>query len=203
MAGGRAARNAAHRPVIGPGVVFGNPHDEAGDTQTDDRAKPQPQPGYRDAGSHRQCIRKAEEQVDQQRDRPNRQDPGGEQPLVERPHNAVVGTEPDEERANHRSRDAHRADDQRQHQHLVAQRRRKKYRGEQHRRDDRHGVGFEQVRGHAGAIADIIADIVSDDGRVARIVLRDSRLHFADEVGADIGPLSEDAAAETRENRDQ
>ena len=60
------------------------------------------------------------------------------------------------------------ADHQRQQQHLVAHRRREKDRGEQHRRDDRHDIGFEQIRRHAGAIADIVADIVGDDGRVAR-----------------------------------
>jgi hypothetical protein len=30
---------------------------------------------------------------------------------------------------------------------------------------------FEQVRGHARAVADVVADVVGDDGRVARVVL--------------------------------
>ena len=76
-------------------------------------------------------------------------------------------------------------------------------RGEHHRRDDRHGIGLEQVGGHAGAVADIVADVVGDGGRVARIVLGNAGLDLADEVAADVGALGEDAAAETGEDRDQ
>jgi len=38
---------------------------------------------------------------------------------------------------------------------------------------------------------------------VARVVLRDPRLDLADEVGADVGGLGEDATAESGEDRDQ
>ena len=75
--------------------------------------------------------------------------------------------------------------------------------GEDHRRADGDDIGFEQIGGHAGAVADIVADVVGDDGRVAGVVLGDSGLDLADEVGADVGGLGEDAAAETREDRDQ
>ena len=68
---------------------------------------------------------------------------------------------------------------------------------------DRHRIGFEQVGGHAGAIADIVADIVGDRRRVARIVLGDAGFDLADEIGADVGALGEDAAAEAGEDRDQ
>ena len=54
-----------------------------------------------------------------------------------------------------------------------------------------------------GAVADVVAHVVGDHGRVARIVLGDVRLDLADEVGADVGALGEDAAAEAREHRDQ
>ena len=76
-------------------------------------------------------------------------------------------------------------------------------RGEHHRGDHGHGIGLEQVRGHAGAVAHIVTDVVGDRGRVARIVLGNASLDLADEVGADVGALGEDAAAETREDRDQ
>ena len=39
-AGGRALRDAAHRPVLGRGVVLGDPDDEAGHAKPDDRAQP-------------------------------------------------------------------------------------------------------------------------------------------------------------------
>jgi hypothetical protein len=37
----------------------------------------------------------------------------------------------------------------------------------------------------------------------ARVVLRDAGLDLADQIGADIGALGEDAAAESGEDRDQ
>ena len=63
------------------------------------------------------------------------------------------------------------------------------------------GRGLEQVGAAAGAVADVVADEVGDDGRVARVVLGDARLDLADEVGADVGGLGVDAAAELGEER--
>ena len=51
---------------------------------------------------------------------------------------------------------------------------------EQHRGDRRDAVGFEQVGGHAGAVADVVADVVGDDGGIARIVFGNAGLDFAD-----------------------
>ena len=76
-------------------------------------------------------------------------------------------------------------------------------RAEQHHGDRGDGVRLEQVGSHAGAVADVVADVVGDHGRVARVVLGDAGLDLPDEVGADVGGLREDAAAETREDRDQ
>ena len=76
-------------------------------------------------------------------------------------------------------------------------------RGEHHGRDDRHRIGLEQVGGHAGAVADVVADVVGDGRRIARIVLGNAGFDLADEIGADVGALGEDAAAETGEDRDQ
>ena len=76
-------------------------------------------------------------------------------------------------------------------------------RDQDHRDADGDDIGFEQVGGHAGAVADIVADVVGDDGRVAGIVLGNSGLDLADQVGADVGGLGEDAAAETGEDRDR
>ena len=74
---------------------------------------------------------------------------------------------------------------------------------EEHHRDRRDRVGLEQVGGHAGAVADVVADVVRDDRRVAGVVLRDARLDLPDEVGADVGGLRVDAAAESREDGDE
>ena len=76
-------------------------------------------------------------------------------------------------------------------------------RRQHHGRDDRHRVGLEQVGRHAGAVADIVADVVGNGRRVARIVLRNAGFDLADQIAADVGALGEDAAAETGEDRDQ
>ena len=72
-----------------------------------------------------------------------------------------------------------------------------------HRADDRADEGLEEVGAHAGDVADVVTDVVGDDGGVAGVVLGNARLDLADEVGADVGGLGVDAAADTREQRDR
>ena len=79
----------------------------------------------------------------------------------------------------------------------------KRGRAEDQRGDQRDRIRLEEVGGHAGAVADVVADVVGDGGRVARVVLGDARLDLADEVGADVGGLGEDAAADPHEHREQ
>ena len=74
---------------------------------------------------------------------------------------------------------------------------------EDQRGDQGHRVGLEQVGGHPGAVADVVADVVRDRGGVARVVLRDALLHLADQVGADVRRLGEDAAADAHEHGEQ
>ena len=74
---------------------------------------------------------------------------------------------------------------------------------EDDRRDERDLVALEQVGRHAGAVADVVAHVVGDRGGVARVVLGDALLDLADQVGADVGRLGEDAAADAHEQRDQ
>ena len=78
-----------------------------------------------------------------------------------------------------------------------------KRRPKEHDRDRRDRVGLEEVGRHAGAVPDVVADVVGDDGRVARVVLGDAGLDLPDEVGADVGGLGVDAAAEPREDGDE
>ena len=75
--------------------------------------------------------------------------------------------------------------------------------GQQHGGHGGHRVGLEQVGGHAGAVADVVAHVVGDDGRVARIVFGDAGFDLADQVGADVGGLGVDAAAHPGEDRDE
>ena len=74
---------------------------------------------------------------------------------------------------------------------------------EDDRGDEGDLVALEQVGGHAGAVADVVADVVGDGGRVARVVLGDAGFDLADQVGADVGGLGEDAAADAQEQGEQ
>jgi hypothetical protein len=67
-----------------------------------------------------------------------------------------------------------------------------------------HGatVRLEQVRAHASHVTDVVADIVSDHARVAWVVLRDTGLDLAHQIGPHIGGLCKDAAADTIEQGD-
>ena len=65
------------------------------------------------------------------------------------------------------------------------------------------GRRFEEVGAAAGAVADVVAHEVGDDGRVPPVVLRDARLDLPHEVGADVGGLRVDAAAELGEEGDE
>ena len=68
---------------------------------------------------------------------------------------------------------------------------------------DGHRIGLEQVGRHARAVADVVAHVVGDGGRIARIVFRNAGFDLADQVAADVRALGEYAAAETGEDRDQ
>ena len=63
-------------------------------------------------------------------------------------------------------------------------------------------IGFEQICPHARDVAHVIAHVIRDDRRVARIVLRNSGLHLAYKVRAHIRRLRIDAAADARKQRD-
>ena len=69
--------------------------------------------------------------------------------------------------------------------------------------NDRHFIRLEDVGRHAGAVADVIADEVRDDGGVARVVFGDAGFNFADQVGADVGSLGVDAATDAHEEGQQ
>ena len=65
------------------------------------------------------------------------------------------------------------------------------------------GVGLEEVGRHTGAVTDVVAHVVGDGGGVARVVLGDAGLDLAHQVGADVGGLGEDAAADAHEHGQQ
>ena len=68
--------------------------------------------------------------------------------------------------------------------------------------DDRADVGLEQVRAHARHVAHVVAHVVGDGGRVARVVLGDAGLDLAHEVRAHVCGLGVYPAANPGEQRD-
>jgi len=115
----------------------------------------------------------------------------------------VGGPELDEEGADDRGHHTSPADRKRQHHapYLIVAG--KHDGGEHHGRDRGHHIGLEEIGRHAGTIADIVADIVGNGRRIARIILRNAGFDLANHVAADIGTLGEDAAAQTGEDRNQ
>ena len=204
MAGHRGFGDRLHRAEIGAGVVFGDPDQKAGHRKTDNAADEQGGAGESHAAAGLQRRSKADHQMRHDGDADERQHAGGDQALVERAHDRLVGAELDEEGAGDRGEDADRADreriDHHRGQHRLAG---EEDRGQNHGRDRGHRIGLEQVGRHAGAVADIVADIVGDGRRIARVVFRNAGFDLADEVAADVRTLGEDAAAETGEDRDQ
>ena len=194
-----------HRSEARAGIVLGDHDDEGGHRETDESAPEERARSECLAGIGAEIRPEtAEHQKIDDGDRHDRQEPGDNEPLIEGAHDRLVLAQLDEEGAYNRRHDAGGADRERVEQHGFENRlAREEDRPENHGCDDRHGVGLEEVGRHAGAVPDIVADIVRDGRGIARIVLRNARLDLSDEVAADIGTLCEDAAAETREDRDQ
>ncbi len=196
-----------HRLELRAGVVLGDPDEKAGEQHADRRRAPQVPDGDASAfaphverhGTHHILHEKKRDGIE----RDQREHARDDEALVERRHDVdVAGLCLDEPGADDRGDDGEPADRER-----IDERRRgvrlHHQRAEKHGGDDGDGIGFEEVGRHAGAIAHVVADVVGDDRGVARVVLRDARLHLADEVGADVRALGENAAAETREDRDE
>ena len=69
---------------------------------------------------------------------------------------------------------------------------------ENHGAEDFGGNALEQIGAATGTIADVVATQISNGGRIARVVLGNALLELAHNVGADVGRLRVDAAAELR-----
>ncbi len=223
MARFRSLGDGPHRAELCARIIFGDPDDDARQDQADQRGIEQIPAGEGfERGSaflgNLPCIdigevgaaadlrgHIAERILHDEPDERHGQDGGDEEALVHRAHHIGAAAQTDEIGADDGGDDTRPADQQRQRHQRQQQRAGggKQQRGQHHRRADGHHIGLEQIGGHAGAIADIVAHIVGDDGGVAGIVFGNARFHLADQIGTDIGGLGEDAAAQTREDRDQ
>ncbi len=109
-----------------------------------------------------------------------------------------------EEGGDDGGRDAAGRDDQREDDGQVAEQPHDLAdRAESHCGDDGTDIALEEVCAHACNVADVVADIIGDNSGVAGVVLGDACLDLADEVGADVGRLGVDTAADTRKQSDR
>ncbi len=70
---------------------------------------------------------------------------------------------------------------------------------DEHRREDRTNVTFEEIGSHARHVTNVVADAIGDGCRVARIVFRNARFKLADQVTTDVRRLRVDASAHASE----
>ncbi len=130
----------------------------------------------------------------------HRQDGGHVVAAVEGLHRVFVALHADNQHADDGGDQTEGAGDEREHDALNAEDRIKGD-AQNHRADVFGGGGFEQVGAAAGAVADVVAHQVRDHGGVAGVVFGDTGFHFTDQVGADVGGLRVDAAAQLGEQR--
>ena len=201
MAGDARLGDALDRVVAGRREVLGDHHDERGHDDSGDGAQEQTAHAGHAGGA---VLGGAQHPVGHRVEGDDGDDRRHAQALVESVHDARVlaAAEAHEERAD----DAGDDRDATQHERVGDDRRtgvRPEQEGQQHGRDGGDRVGLEQVGGHAGAVAHVVADVVGDHGGVARVVFGDAGFDLADQVGADVGGLGVDAAADPGEDRDQ
>ena len=188
------------RGVFGAGVVLGDPDHGGGEGQTDDGT------GKHAAGGDLDCAVSCANQPGGHRVVEGEgKYAGNDQALVQGPHDLAAVGGAYEIAADNGSDDRYRAQGERIENERFTQHVRcfQHQRAEHHGGDDRDDVRFEQIGGHAGAVADVVTDVVGDDRRVARVVLGDAGLHFADQVGAHVGAFGEDATAEPGKDGNQ
>jgi hypothetical protein len=172
------------------GVVLGDRHEQERHAQTDQRRPVQVPEGEGAA------VVRLRDRDEAERGEHGRDDHG----LVERVDDRVrAPADAREEGPDHRGDDGDAADRERVEPQLSC----REGGAEQHHGDRRDRVRLEQVSCHPGAVADVVADVVGDDGRVARVVLGNAGLDLPHQVGADVGGLGVDAAAEAGEDGDQ
>ncbi len=203
-AGQRGLADVLDRTVLGAGVVPGQREDAGGHHDADDHGERRDHPRVPvrtgDAAGVVE-VGEAAGQVDERQEHGCHRGDGRRdvERAVDRLQAVLAGPGLAQVDTGDRRQRADRGDQQREDQSLVAER----LRPEDQRGDQRHGVRLEEVGRHAGAVADVVADVVGDGRGVARVVLGDVLLDLADQVGAHVGGLGEDAAADSHEHREQ
>ena len=108
---------------------------------------------------------------------------------------------PHQKDAYHRKENSHRSDQHRGEHGFELHIPGESCRPERRRGEDRAAIAFIEVGAHAGHVAHIVAHVIGDGRRIARIVFGNTRFDFTYQVGAHIGRFRVNSAADTREQR--
>jgi hypothetical protein len=123
-------------------------------------------------------------EVDGKPDRRNRQYGRNQKALVHRAHDILSAAKTDEIGTDNRCDDANAANQQWQahevHEQPSVCHALHQQSDQHHRCTNGHNIGFEQVSGHTCAIADIVTNVICDNGGVAWIVFGNTCLNLAD-----------------------
>ena len=198
MAGGGRLRDMLNRGVLCAGVVLGDPDQHRGQSQPDGASAKQ---FHLAAGGGNRVV--WHQPLGDKEKRHQGQATSHCQALVEGGHHVFhAGGGPNKKAANDGGHDRHSAQGQR-----IDHRARAGVGDQQsaqhHGGNQGHCIGFEQVGGHASAVAHVVSDIVGNHGRIAGIVFWNAGLDFAHKVSTHVCAFGENAAAEPREDGNQ
>ena len=186
---GRAGDGLDRTEFLGR-VVLGDNRHEAGHGDADD------------GGEEKAIDEEARQQNSKQRPEAGEREYGRKrQSLVECLHNGAASAHADNEGADDGRDDGDGTHGERQERHGFIP-------GEEegtqkHRGNGGDRICFKKIRGHARAVAHVVAHVVRDDRGVARVVFRDAGFYFTDQICTDIRTLGIDASAQARKDRDE
>ncbi len=207
MARFRSLGDRANRTEIRAGVVLGDPDDDTGQREADQRAIEQVHTvEFNRIACVQHGVHVTQCELRGTIDQRDRQNGGDDEALVHRAHNIAAIAETDKIGADDRSDDTSTADQQRKRHHRqqqIAEDISEQQSCQNHRRANGHDIGLEQIGCHTSAVTNIVAHVIGDGCRVAWIVFRNAGFDLPDKVSANISSLGENTAAETCEDRDQ
>ena len=202
--GGRAGEggpgDVLDRTVLGAGEVTGQPEDDAGEDDAQEHREHGGDPRVAvqggDLPAHAQ-LGVAGGQVDEGRDGAQQPGHGGRdvEATVDRLQAGLAGPRAGDHDAQDSGDGADGGNDEREDQTVLAE----GGLSEDERGHQGHRVGLEEVSGHTGAVAHVVAHVVGDGGGVAGVVLG-IPVRPCRQDHAHVGGLGEDATADPHEH---
>ncbi len=194
---GRRLRHVLHRCVVGTGVVLGDPHQRGGQHQA------------HSASAKQAHLRASTQSVignhgfGHEKERDQAQHTGDHQTFVQGGHDILHARRRLHKEATHDGRQNRHATQHQGVEHRLHGGRSHHQGAEHHGGDQGHRIGFKQVSGHACAVAHVVTHVVGNHSWVARVVFGNTGFHLAHQISAHISAFGENAATQTRKNRNQ